>query len=67
EKDSLKDMMDLNRRELVIMAPLVVLTIFFGFYPAPILNMTATAVNAVVARTDTVAQAVKTAALLLSF
>ena len=67
EKDSLKDMMDLNRREVVIMVPLVILTIFFGFYPAPILNMTATAVNAVVARTDTVAQAVKTAALLLSF
>jgi NADH-quinone oxidoreductase subunit M len=52
---------------MAIMAPLVVLTIFFGFYPAPILNMTSTAVNAVVARTDTVAAAVKTASLLFSF
>ena len=67
EKESLKDILDLSPREMAIMAPLVVLTIFFGFYPAPILKMTATAVNAVVARTDTVAAAVKTASLLFSF
>lgn len=67
EKDSLKGIMDLNGREVAVMVPLVFLTIFFGFYPAPILNMTASAVNAVVARTDTVAQAVKTASLLFSF
>lgn len=67
EKDSLKGIMDLNGREVAIMVPLVFLTIFFGFYPAPILNMTASAVNAVVARTDTVAQVVKTASLLFSF
>lgn len=67
EKDSLKGMLDLNSREVVIMVPLVVLTVLFGFWPAPILDMTSTAVNAVVARTDSVAQAVKTASLLFSF
>ncbi len=67
EKDSLKGMLDLDSREVVIMVPLVVLTVLFGFWPAPILDMTSTAVNAVVARTDSVAQAVKTASLLFSF
>ncbi|MEW6254811.1 MAG: NADH-quinone oxidoreductase subunit M [Pseudomonadota bacterium] len=67
EKDSLKGMLDLNSREVVIMVPLVLLTVVFGFWPAPILDMTSSAVNAVVARTDSVAQAVKTASLLFSF
>ncbi|TCT01531.1 NADH-quinone oxidoreductase subunit M [Aquabacter spiritensis] len=67
DKDSLKGIMDLNHREMVIMAPLVVITILFGFWPAPILDMTSSAVNAVVARTDSVAQAVKTASVLFSF
>ncbi|MFG1378912.1 NADH-quinone oxidoreductase subunit M [Xanthobacter autotrophicus] len=66
EKEKLKSMMDLTPREMVIMVPLVILTILFGVWPAPILNMTSHAVNAVVARTDSVAGAVKTA-LLLSF
>ncbi|MFG1419126.1 NADH-quinone oxidoreductase subunit M [Xanthobacter sp. V0B-10] len=66
EKDSLKNIMDLSPREVVIMVPLVVLTILFGVWPAPILDMTSHAVNAVVARTDQVAGAVKTA-LLLTF
>ncbi|HEX7709676.1 MAG TPA: NADH-quinone oxidoreductase subunit M, partial [Sphingomonadaceae bacterium] len=47
-KDSLKTIMDLNWRESLILVPLVVLTIFFGFYPAPILNATAAASQAVV-------------------
>ncbi len=66
EKDSLKNILDLSPREMVIMVPLVVLTILFGVWPAPILDMTSHAVNAVVARTDQVAGAVKTA-LLLTF
>ncbi|MFG1400825.1 NADH-quinone oxidoreductase subunit M [Xanthobacter sediminis] len=66
EKDSLKNILDLSPREVVIMVPLVVLTILFGVWPAPILDMTSHAVNAVVARTDQVAGAVKTA-LLLTF
>jgi NADH-quinone oxidoreductase subunit M len=45
DKESLKSMLDLSRREIAILVPLVVLTIFFGFYPAPIMNVTAAAVD----------------------
>ncbi|CAN5359255.1 NADH-quinone oxidoreductase subunit M [soil metagenome] len=45
DKESLKSMLDLSRREVAILAPLVVLTIFFGFYPAPIMNVTAAALD----------------------
>ena len=31
-------------REIAILAPLVILTIFFGFYPAPVLDVTAKSV-----------------------
>jgi NADH-quinone oxidoreductase subunit M len=47
-KDSLKDIMDLDWRESLILVPLVVLTIFFGFYPAPVLNTIAASSEAVV-------------------
>jgi NADH-quinone oxidoreductase subunit M len=33
DKASLKSMFDLSRREIAILVPLVVLTIFFGVYP----------------------------------
>jgi len=48
DKESLKALLDLSPREIVLLAPLVVLTIFFGFYPAPILDTIAPAVNALV-------------------
>ena len=33
------------RREIAILAPLVLLTIFYGVYPAPVLDVTATSVK----------------------
>jgi proton-translocating NADH-quinone oxidoreductase, chain M len=48
EKDSLKSMMDLSLREKVILAPLVVLTIFYGVYPAPILDASAASIDLLV-------------------
>ena len=47
-KASLKGILDLNWREQAVLVPLVVLTILFGFYPAPILDSTAASVNALV-------------------
>ncbi|MCW5713809.1 MAG: NADH-quinone oxidoreductase subunit M [Bauldia sp.] len=44
-KDALKGVLDLTRREQLILAPLVILTIFFGFYPQPILDVTAASVD----------------------
>lgn len=49
EKDSLKAILDMNPREMAVIVPLIVLTIFFGFYPAPILDATAASVEALVA------------------
>ena len=43
-KPSLKDLLDMGPREIAILAPLVILTIFFGFYPAPVLDVTAKSV-----------------------
>jgi NADH-quinone oxidoreductase subunit M len=48
-KDSLKGILDLNLREKVVLYPLIVLTVVFGFYPAPILDTTAAAVDNLVA------------------
>jgi NADH-quinone oxidoreductase subunit M len=45
EKDNLKKIADMNRRELVFMVPLIVLTILFGVYPAPIMDVTAASVD----------------------
>jgi NADH-quinone oxidoreductase subunit M len=39
EKESLRAMADLSRREAVMLFPLVILVIFFGFYPAPLLDV----------------------------
>lgn len=37
-KDSLKDILDLNGREAAILIPLVLITIWMGFYPMPFLD-----------------------------
>jgi NADH-quinone oxidoreductase subunit M len=49
EKASLRSILDLSVREIVIFAPLVALAIFFGFYPAPILAVTAASVDQLLA------------------
>ena len=38
-KDDLKSILDLNAREIAIFAPLVVLVLWMGIYPAPFLDM----------------------------
>ncbi|GHA10573.1 NADH-quinone oxidoreductase subunit M [Devosia pacifica] len=48
-KDALKGMLDLSLKEKVVLYPLIVMVIAFGFYPAPILDTTAGAVEALVA------------------
>jgi NADH-quinone oxidoreductase subunit M len=45
EKENLKSILDLSRRELAIFIPLVVLTILFGVYPSPIMDVTAASVD----------------------
>jgi NADH-quinone oxidoreductase subunit M len=51
EKENLKKITDLDAREIAILAPLVILTILFGFWPAPVLDTSAAAVANLVAQT----------------
>jgi NADH-quinone oxidoreductase subunit M len=46
---ALKLIQDLSWREVAVMAPLILLTIYFGFHPNPILDVTATSVEALMA------------------
>ena len=52
-KPSLAGIMDLDRREILVFAPLVVLTILFGVYPKPVLDMSAASVTALIETTTT--------------
>ena len=52
-KPKLKALQDLSMRELVILVPLVVLTLFFGVYPAPVLDVTAASVAKIVSNYET--------------
>ena len=48
EKPSLKAILDLSPREIAILGPLALLTIFYGIYPAPVLDVTAASVKNIV-------------------
>jgi NADH-quinone oxidoreductase subunit M len=63
DKPSLAAIADMNVREIIVMAPLVVLTVLFGFYPAPLLDVTAVSVKKLVSGYEA---AIKTAALALN-
>jgi NADH-quinone oxidoreductase subunit M len=47
-KPALQTISDMGPREIAVMAPLVILTIFFGVYPAPILDVTRASVKQLV-------------------
>ena len=65
EKESLKGLSDVNAREMASLVPLLFFTILFGIWPQPILDACNVAVNAIVARADVAAGAIKAAALVL--
>lgn len=48
EKPELKDILDLNSREIAVFVPLVVLTVLFGVWPSPVLDTSAASVAAMV-------------------
>jgi NADH-quinone oxidoreductase subunit M len=45
DKPALAALKDINGREMLVLLPLVALVIFFGFYPAPVLDITARSVT----------------------
>jgi NADH-quinone oxidoreductase subunit M len=66
EKPALKYITDLTWREVAVMAPLVVLTIFFGFYPAPILDASAASIEALIKNYETALAAAEQARIALA-
>jgi NADH-quinone oxidoreductase subunit M len=60
-KESLKSITDMSRRERAIFAPLVVMTILLGVYPALILDITGPSVAALVTQYDTALAAAEAA------
>lgn len=63
EKESLKALLDLSGREKAILYPLVILTIFFGVYPAPVFDATAASVDLLVNNYTAALQAAQNVAL----
>ena len=63
EKPSLFNIKDIGWREMVILAPLVILTIVFGVYPKPVLDMSSASVTQLIANYQHALSAVQTAAL----
>jgi NADH-quinone oxidoreductase subunit M len=62
-KRSLAGIKDMTGREIVIFIPFIVLTILFGVYPKPVLDMSAASVQHLVENYGAAFQAVKAAAL----
>jgi NADH-quinone oxidoreductase subunit M len=63
-KPSLMSIKDLTLRECVTLFPLVALSIFFGVYPKPVLDMSAASLQQLVNNYTTAVTAVKAAALM---
>jgi NADH-quinone oxidoreductase subunit M len=53
EKPKLRSIQDMDAREIGLFAPLVILTLLFGFWPKPVLDMSSASVDALVAQYQT--------------
>ncbi|MDB5546394.1 MAG: nuoM [Hyphomicrobiales bacterium] len=65
DKPSLKSIQDLSMREIALLAPLLILTIYYGVQPGPSLEACNASVMLLVKNFDTALAATKTAALAL--
>jgi NADH-quinone oxidoreductase subunit M len=65
DKPKLLGIKDLDYREIITLGPLAVLTIAFGVYPKPVLDMSAAAVSQLVDNYQRALGAAKTAAMLV--
>jgi NADH-quinone oxidoreductase subunit M len=64
-KPSLATIKDLDYREIITLGPLVLLTILFGIYPKPVLDMSAASVAQLLDNYNRALGAAKAAALLV--
>ncbi len=65
EKPSLQGLADISAREYAILVPLILLTIYYGVRPGPVLDACAASVAALVKNYDAAVAVTKTAALSL--
>jgi NADH-quinone oxidoreductase subunit M len=65
-KVNLRAMLDLSPREVLVLSPLLVLTIIFGLYPAPVLDAMAASVQSIVANYQTAIDAAVQATQLVA-
>ncbi|MDE2375289.1 MAG: NADH-quinone oxidoreductase subunit M, partial [Hyphomicrobiales bacterium] len=63
EKPSLFHINDIGWREIAVLAPLVILTIVFGVYPKPVLDMSAASVTQLIDNFEHAVSSVQTAAV----
>jgi NADH-quinone oxidoreductase subunit M len=63
EKPNLFNIKDIGWREITILAPLVILTIVFGVYPKPVLDISSVSVTALIDNYHHALSTVQTAAL----
>jgi NADH-quinone oxidoreductase subunit M len=66
DKPSLKTIADLDRREMAILAPLVLLVIYYGVQPQPVLDSFAASTDALIKGYEAAMSATQTAALPLN-
>jgi NADH-quinone oxidoreductase subunit M len=59
-KDDLKGILDMNWREIAVFAPLVILTLWMGIYPAPFLDIMEASVTSLVEHHKTALAALET-------
>jgi NADH-quinone oxidoreductase subunit M len=64
DKPALAHITDIGWRETAIFAPLIVLTLLLGFYPKPVLDMSAASVTALLENYQQALGAAKSAALV---
>jgi NADH-quinone oxidoreductase subunit M len=62
EKPALANIRDMSAREIAVFAPLIVLTLLFGVYPKPVLDISAASVNALLQNYQAAIAAAQTAA-----
>jgi NADH-quinone oxidoreductase subunit M len=65
QKPSLAAIKDLDYREMITLGPLAALTILFGIFPKPVLDLSAAAVAQLIENYNAALNTAKTAAVLL--
>jgi NADH-quinone oxidoreductase subunit M len=65
DKPHLATIKDMSWREIAVFAPLVILTLLFGFYPKPLLDMSAASVTALVENYHEALNTAKAASVLV--